>query len=73
MGLGTRLGAQFNGASIETPRLTGTYFGTEADLGFMLEIAHVPPGFAMPEPEYTYPPASEPPASASVDTATATA
>jgi hypothetical protein len=58
MGLGTRLRANFKGGSEDGPQLTGTYLGTEQDLGFVLEIANVPPGFSMPEPEYVYPPAA---------------
>jgi catechol 2,3-dioxygenase-like lactoylglutathione lyase family enzyme len=36
-------------------RLRGTYFDTEADLGFITEVVRVPDGFAMPEPERLYP------------------
>jgi len=35
--------------------LTATYFSTENDLGFLLEIADAPGNFAMPEPELVYP------------------
>jgi hypothetical protein len=35
--------------------VTGAYLGTEADLGFTVEIADMPAGFSMPEPEYVYP------------------
>lgn len=33
----------------------GTYFDTVGDLGFIAEIGAAPSGFAMPEPEETYP------------------
>ena len=47
--------AEFSGASGETPRFAGTYFATEEELGFVVEIARAPEGFAMPEPEAVYP------------------
>jgi len=56
MGIGTRLRATFQGGTPDGPRVTGAYLATEEDLGFTLEIAHMPPGFSMPEPEYIYPP-----------------
>lgn len=56
LGLETRLNATFAGADAGGPRVSGAYLGTEAELGFTLEIAEIPPGFAMPEPEYVYPP-----------------
>ena len=48
--------AKFTGGSAAGPRSTGTYLGTEEDLGFTLEIADVPAGFTVPEPDYVYPP-----------------
>ena len=35
--------------------LSATYFATDADLGFTVEIVKVPERFAMPEPELVYP------------------
>jgi len=55
LGLESRLEATFAGGDPAGPRLTGAYLGTEADLGFILEIARMPEGFTMPEPEYVYP------------------
>jgi catechol 2,3-dioxygenase-like lactoylglutathione lyase family enzyme len=52
LGLDVVLDAAFDGID---SRLTATYFSTEQDLGFTLEIADVPAGFAMPEPELVYP------------------
>ena len=58
-GLTTRMDMTFQNASPDGPGLTATYLGTEDDLGFILEIAHRPPGFTMPEPDYIGP-ASDP-------------
>ncbi len=54
-GRGVRLDASFDGAPGVESRVTATYLDTEDELGVLLEIADVPPGFAMPEPERTYP------------------
>jgi hypothetical protein len=35
--------------------VTGTYLGTEDDLGFILEISQASPTFELPEPELQYP------------------
>jgi methylmalonyl-CoA/ethylmalonyl-CoA epimerase len=56
LGLPTRMHATFAGASPEGPRVTAAYLGTEAELGFMLEVVRMPAGFSMPEPEYVHPP-----------------
>jgi methylmalonyl-CoA/ethylmalonyl-CoA epimerase len=40
-------------------RSSATYHDTEADLGFMLEVAHMPPGYRIPEPESVYPAPTE--------------
>jgi methylmalonyl-CoA/ethylmalonyl-CoA epimerase len=55
LGLRSLLDAQFKGGSADGPPVTGTYLATEDDLGFILEIADVPAGFSMPEPDYVYP------------------
>jgi len=55
LGLDARMRASFAGGETGGPRVTGAYFGTEADLGFTVEVAAMPAGFSMPEPEYVYP------------------
>ena len=55
LGLATRLQATFAGATPDGPRVTAAYLGTEADLGFTVEIVAMPGDFSMPEPEYVYP------------------
>jgi hypothetical protein len=54
-GLATTLEAEFPQPGGAGPPLVATYHATEPDLGFTVEIGQVPPGFAMPEPEYVYP------------------
>ena len=56
-GLGLRrvLEAEFDGAPGVASRFAGTYYDTRDDLGFIVEIGHAPPGFAMPPPEEVYP------------------
>ena len=49
------LDATFAGADGVTAEVKATYFATERELGFLLELADVPPGFSMPPPERTYP------------------
>jgi methylmalonyl-CoA/ethylmalonyl-CoA epimerase len=49
------LEAEFDGAPGVGSRFAGTYYDTEDDLGFIVEIGHLPPGFSMPEPELVYP------------------
>jgi methylmalonyl-CoA/ethylmalonyl-CoA epimerase len=51
-GLRTILHAQFAGLD---GSFTGTYFDTESELGFVMEIGGAPEGFAMPAPEDVYP------------------
>jgi catechol 2,3-dioxygenase-like lactoylglutathione lyase family enzyme len=36
-------------------RSWATYLATEADLGFTAEVAYMPPGWTMAEPDYVYP------------------
>lgn len=50
------LDATFAGAPGIIGEVRATYFDTREDLGFTLEIADVPTGFAMPDPELVYPP-----------------
>jgi hypothetical protein len=47
--------ATFTGAPGVSSVVTATYLATEPDLGFLVEIGDVPPGFSMPEPERVYP------------------
>jgi methylmalonyl-CoA/ethylmalonyl-CoA epimerase len=55
LGLHTVLDATFAGDVGVTSRVRATYLSTEAELGFLLEIADVPAGFAMPPPERIHP------------------
>jgi hypothetical protein len=55
LGLATHLSATFNGAKDDGPTVSARYFDTASELGFLLEIAHLPAGFQMPAPEYVYP------------------
>jgi methylmalonyl-CoA/ethylmalonyl-CoA epimerase len=55
LGLEPLLDATFAGAPGVSSIVTATYLGTEAELGFVLELGDVPEGFAMPEPESVYP------------------
>ena len=55
LGLQPVLDARFAGGTPESPRFVGRYLDTTGDLGFLLELAHVPPGFVMAAPEYEYP------------------
>ena len=49
------LDASFDGASGVRDTVRATYFTTEGELGLTLEIAEVPAGFVMPEPERVHP------------------
>jgi hypothetical protein len=53
------LEATFSGAPGVESLFEGTYFSTEADLGFIVEISHAPDGFEMPPAESVYPPSGE--------------
>jgi methylmalonyl-CoA/ethylmalonyl-CoA epimerase len=53
--LHTTLSAEFSGAPGTDASFAGTYFATEDDLGFVVEVGRAAPGFAMPEPEGVYP------------------
>ena len=55
LGLATRLDASFSGAPGTSGEFVGTYFATEGDLGFVVEIGYAPAGFEMPVPESVYP------------------
>jgi catechol 2,3-dioxygenase-like lactoylglutathione lyase family enzyme len=55
LGLGRMLEAEFAGAPGVESRFVGTYYDTRDELGFVVEIGHMPAGFAMPEPELVYP------------------
>jgi methylmalonyl-CoA/ethylmalonyl-CoA epimerase len=58
LGLQPSLSVMLGGADREV-RATVNYMSTEADLGFIAEIATIPPGFQLPPADYTYP-ASDP-------------
>ena len=49
------LDAAFDGAPGVGEKFLGTYYDTERELGFVVEIGHAPPGFRMPPPELVYP------------------
>jgi hypothetical protein len=49
---------EFDAAPGVDGKFVGTYFGTEDDLGFIVEIGRAPEAFAMPEPEQVYPSAA---------------
>jgi methylmalonyl-CoA/ethylmalonyl-CoA epimerase len=55
-GLPTILEGRFAGG-IPGVHSDACYFGTEGDLGFIVEVARRPPDFPMQEPDYVYPPA----------------
>jgi catechol 2,3-dioxygenase-like lactoylglutathione lyase family enzyme len=55
LGLPVRLDATFKGGSADERRVRAMYFDARDDLGLMLEIGDVPPGYSMPEPDYVYP------------------
>jgi catechol 2,3-dioxygenase-like lactoylglutathione lyase family enzyme len=51
LGLEVVLDAAFSGAEGIESHVRATYFSTERDLGFVLEIADVPDGFVLPPAE----------------------
>lgn len=55
LGLRRMLEAEFAGAPGVASRFVGAYYDTRDELGFVVEIGHMPPGFAMPAPERVYP------------------
>lgn len=59
-GLGLRrvFEGEFDGAPGVSGKFVGTYYGTEDELGFIVEIGQSPSEFAMPEPEAVYPPSA---------------
>jgi catechol 2,3-dioxygenase-like lactoylglutathione lyase family enzyme len=56
LGLPVLLEAEFAAAPGNDARFAARYFGTERDLGLVVETGGAPAGFAMPEPEEVYPP-----------------
>jgi methylmalonyl-CoA/ethylmalonyl-CoA epimerase len=56
LGLDRVFHGEFDAAPGVEGRFVGTYFGTEEDLGFIVEIGEAATAFAMPEPEAVYPP-----------------
>ena len=71
LGLHETLNAQFAGAPGVDGVFVGTYFDTEDDLGFVVEIGHATAGFAMPRPERVYQPSSTSPAASDAVSSTA--
>jgi catechol 2,3-dioxygenase-like lactoylglutathione lyase family enzyme len=66
LGLQETLHAEFDGTPGDDAKFIGTYFDTEDDLGFVVEVGHAAAGFAMPEPERVYPESTSPAASSAV-------
>lgn len=56
LGLSTVLDGTFQTGAPDA-RSSATYLATEQDLGFIVEVAELPPGVVYPEPDYVYPPA----------------
>ena len=54
LGLAKILDGRFEGTE-QGSEAHGVYYGTEADLGFLLEIGELTPNFTMTDPEYVYP------------------
>ena len=46
---------EFAGAPGVEERFRATYFDTDDELGFVLQIGHAPPSFEMPAPDEVYP------------------
>ena len=55
LGVGIAADEEFAGAPGVESQFRATYFATEDDLGFVLQIGQAPPGFEMPEPDDVYP------------------
>jgi len=55
LGLASPLDARFAGAPGAAGEFVGTYFATEDELGFVVEIGEAAEGFEMPAPESVYP------------------
>jgi len=56
LGLHRLMDAEFAGAPGSSARFVGTYYGTEDELGLIVEVGGAQPGFSMPDPEAVYPP-----------------
>jgi hypothetical protein len=54
LGVGVASDEEFAGAPGVESRFRATYFDTEAELGFVLQIGQASPGFEMPEPDDVY-------------------
>ena len=55
LGLRRLMDAEFAGAASSAAKFVGTYYGTEDELGVIVELGCAQPGFAMPEPVGVYP------------------
>jgi catechol 2,3-dioxygenase-like lactoylglutathione lyase family enzyme len=55
LGLRRLMDAEFAGAADSEAKFVGTYYGTEDELGVIVEIGEARPGFLMAEPEEVYP------------------
>jgi len=54
LGLDTIMSGRFEGGEPGTSS-RATYFATQDDVGFIIEVADLAPGFVMPEPDYVHP------------------
>jgi methylmalonyl-CoA/ethylmalonyl-CoA epimerase len=55
LGLRRIMDAEFAGGPGSGSKFVGTYYGTEEELGVIVEIGSAQPGFAMPQPMGVYP------------------
>ena len=55
LGLGVATDEEFAGAPGVESRFRATYFDTEEELGFVLQIGQAPPGFELPSPDNVHP------------------
>lgn len=55
LGLDTIMDATFTSSHPEADGFHAKYFDTVDELGVILELGHMPDGFAMPAPSYRYP------------------
>jgi methylmalonyl-CoA/ethylmalonyl-CoA epimerase len=54
LGLDTIMNGRFEGGEPGVSS-AATYLATQEDVGFIIEVSDLPPGFVMPEPDYVHP------------------
>ena len=54
LGLETIMSGRFEGGEPGVSS-SATYLATQEDVGFIIEVSDLPPGFVMPEPDYVHP------------------